>query len=54
MLFLLTNKFHGIVLDCGKNEQNQYEIVTKYHRLLKVLVPVVSVVEGSKLVLLIL
>ena len=35
-LFILTAKCHGMILDCRKTEQNQYEILTKGYGYLKV------------------
>ncbi len=36
VLFIFTDKYHGMILDCQKNDHNQYEILTKCHGLLKV------------------
>ncbi|CAF3432385.1 unnamed protein product [Rotaria sp. Silwood1] len=35
VLFIFTNKYHGMILDCRKTENDQYEILTKCHGLLK-------------------
>lgn len=36
VLFIFTNKYYGMILDCRKLNQDQYEILTKCHGLLKV------------------
>ncbi|CAM4789835.1 unnamed protein product [Rotaria magnacalcarata] len=35
VMFILTEKNHGMILDCRKADNDQYEILTKYHGLLK-------------------
>ena len=36
ILFIFTNKCHGMILDCRKTNNDQYEILTKCHGSLKV------------------
>lgn len=36
VLFIFTDKYYGMILDCRKTENDQYEILTKCHGLLKV------------------
>ena len=36
VLFILTDKYHGMILDCQKLEYDQYDIITRSHGLLKV------------------
>jgi hypothetical protein len=36
VLFIFTDKYHGMILDCRKTDHDQYEILTKCHGLLKV------------------
>jgi hypothetical protein len=36
VLFILTDKYHGMILDCRKTENDPYEILTKFHGLFKV------------------
>jgi hypothetical protein len=36
VLFIFTDKYHGMILDCRKTDHEQYEILTKCHGLLKV------------------
>ncbi|CAF1150596.1 unnamed protein product, partial [Rotaria sordida] len=35
VLFIFTDKYHGMILDCRKTDNDQYEILTKCHGLLK-------------------
>jgi hypothetical protein len=36
VLFIFTDKYYGMILDCRKTTNDQYEILTKCHGLLKV------------------
>jgi hypothetical protein len=36
VLFIFTDKYYGMILDCRKTNNDQYEILTKCHGLLKV------------------
>lgn len=36
VLFIFTDKYYGMILDCRRSNQDQYEILTKCHGLLKV------------------
>ena len=36
ILFIFTDKYYGMILDCRKTTNDQYEILTKCHGLLKV------------------
>jgi hypothetical protein len=36
VLFIFTDKYYGMILDCRKINNDQYEILTKCHGLLKV------------------
>jgi hypothetical protein len=36
VLFIFTDKYYGMILDCRKTANDQYEILTKCHGLLKV------------------
>ena len=37
VLFIFTSKCNGMILDCRKNANDQYEILTKCHGLLRVI-----------------
>jgi len=37
VLFIFTAKCHGMILDCRQIDNEQYEILTKCHGLLKVI-----------------
>ncbi len=37
ILFIFTDKYQGMILDCRKTNHDQYEILTKSHGLLKVI-----------------
>jgi len=36
ILFIFTDKYYGMILDCRKISNDQYEILTKCHGLLRV------------------
>jgi hypothetical protein len=36
VIFIFTDKYQGMILDCRKTNNDQYEILTKCHGLLRV------------------